>query len=331
MQTNTLLAQQAGTQVLTVQHNQFLQDVIEGLTAKPKRLDSKYFYDANGDKLFQQIMQCPEYYPTRCEMEILQQQRSAIVHTISTLLPSYDVVELGAGDATKSIHLLQEMVQADSRFTYYPVDISGNIISELEHRLPLEVPGLQVKGLHGEYMRMLHQASELSEKNKLVLFMGANIGNFDARQALNFCRQLKRQLHKGDLLMIGFDLKKHPAVVLDAYNDSQGITRAFNLNLLHRINRELDADFKLRLFDHYASYDPATGACKSYLVSLANQKVRIGSAAAIEFERDECIYMEVSQKYTPAEIQQLAFAAGFTPVADFRDTKNWFADCLWKV
>jgi len=138
-------------------------------------------------------------------------------------------------------------------------------------------------------------------------------------------------LKEGDLLMIGFDLKKHPSVILDAYSDSQGITRAFNLNLLHRINRELDADFKLRLFDHYACYDPATGACKSYLVSLAHQKVRIGNTVTVEFAKDECIYMEISQKYTPEEIQQLAFSAGFTPVADFRDTKNWFADCLWKV
>lgn len=331
MQTNTLLAEQSNTQVLTVYRNQFLQDVIEGLTGSPKRLDSKYFYDANGDKLFQQIMQCPEYYPTRCEMEILKRQRGAITSTINALLPSYDVIELGAGDATKSVHLLQEMIQTGTDFTYYPVDISGSIISELENKLPQTLPGLQVRGLHGEYMRMLHQASELSNKNKLVLFMGANIGNFDTRQALNFCRQLRRQLKEGDLLMIGFDLKKHPAVILDAYSDSQGITRAFNLNLLHRINRELNADFKLRLFDHYASYDPATGACKSYLVSLANQKVRIGNTVTVEFERDECIYMEISQKYTPQEIQQLAFSAGFTPVADFRDTKNWFADCLWKV
>lgn len=331
MQTNTLLAEQSNTQVLTVYRNQFLQDVIEGLTGSPKRLDAKYFYDANGDKLFQQIMQCPEYYPTRCEMEILKQQRAAITNTINALLPAYDVIELGAGDATKSVYLLQEMIKAGTDFTYYPVDISGSIISELENKLPQTLPGLQVKGLHGEYMRMLNQASALSDKNKLVLFMGANIGNFDPRQALNFCRQLRRQLKEGDLLMIGFDLKKHPAVILDAYNDSQGITRAFNLNLLHRINRELDADFRLRLFDHYASYDPATGACKSYLVSLANQKVRIGNTVTVEFERDECIYMEISQKYTPKEIQQLAFNAGFTPVADFRDTKNWFADCLWKV
>lgn len=331
MQINTLSAVQPPVTFTTIYKNQFLHDVVDGLTSSPKHLDAKYFYDANGDKLFQQIMQCPEYYPTRCEMEILQQQRREITGAVNALLKRYDVVELGAGDATKSVHLLQEMMNAGVDFTYYPVDISGNVIENLEKQLPVALPGLQVKGLQGEYMRMLHHASGLSEKNKLVLFMGANIGNFDTREALQFCRQLRRQLQPGDLLMIGFDLKKHPSVILDAYNDSQGITRAFNLNLLHRINRELGADFKPRLFDHYACYDPATGACKSYLVSLARQKVHIDNAAVIEFERDECIYMEISQKYTPAEIQQLAYAAGFTPVADFRDSRNWFADCLWKV
>jgi dimethylhistidine N-methyltransferase len=309
----------------------FLQDVIESLSSSPKYLDPKYFYDAAGDKLFQQIMQCPEYYPTRCEMEIIHQQREEIIGSACKYLPSFDVVELGAGDATKSVHLLEAIMQTGMDFTYYPVDISCNIISELEQRLPQQLPGLKVHGLNGEYLEMLHQASELSERNKLVLFMGANIGNFDVKGAQQFCRQLRKVLRPGDLLLTGFDLKKHPKVILDAYNDRQGFTRDFNLNLLHRINRELDADFDPMLFHHYPTYDPFTGECKSYLVSLEKQQVSIGKEAVIEFERDECIYMEISQKYSPEEIQRLAYVSGFVPVGSFLDASGCFADCLWRV
>jgi dimethylhistidine N-methyltransferase len=328
MRTSTLTAACTAT---PDSRDRFLQDVIDGLSSDPKYLDPKYFYDANGDKLFQQIMQCPEYYPTRCEMEIVRQQREEIIGSVCKYLPAFDVVELGAGDATKSVHLLEAVMQTGMDFTYYPVDISGNIINDLEQRLPQQLPGLKVHGLNGEYLEMLQQALELSERNKLVLFMGANIGNFDAKGAINFCRQLRNCLRPGDLLLTGFDLKKHPQVILDAYNDKQGFTRDFNLNLLHRINRELDADFDPLLFHHYPTYDPFTGACKSYLVSLEKQDVYIGKEAHIEFEKDECIYMEISQKYAPEEIQRLAHTAGFEPVGSFLDANGWFADCLWRV
>ncbi|RXK86133.1 L-histidine N(alpha)-methyltransferase [Filimonas effusa] len=326
----TTLSTAANGAIITDHRHQFLTDVIEGLSSSPKCLHSKYFYDEQGDKLFQQIMQCPEYYPTRCEMEIIRQQREEIIGSVLKYLPQFDVVELGAGDASKSIHLLQTVCNTLPDFTYYPIDISWNIIQDLEKRLPEALPGLRIHGLHGEYLEMLQQTTELSHRNKLVLFMGGNIGNFDARTAVNFCRELRRTMRPGDLLLIGFDLKKHPQVILDAYNDKQGLTRDFNINLLHRINRELDADFDPMLFHHYPTYDPATGACKSYLVSLEKQKVCIGKEATITFEKDECIFMEVAQKYSPEEIQRLAFTAGFSPVGSFVDASGCFADCLWR-
>lgn len=330
MRTNTLSETQPTVATIYTYKKQFLQDVLAGLTSTHKHLDSKYFYDATGDKLFQQIMHCPEYYPTRCEMEIIHHQRQQIVETIHTHLADYDVIELGAGDATKSIHLLQQMQETGQQFTYYPVDISGNIIEELEARLPQQLPGLRIDGLRGEYIQMLREASLLSGKNKLVLFMGANIGNFDSRTAVQFCRQIRQQLQPGDLLLTGFDLKKHPRIILDAYNDKQGITRAFNLNLLHRINKELNADFDTNQFDHYPCYDPSTGACKSYLVSLTTQQVHV-DGITIGLEKDECIYMEISQKYAPEDIEQLAYSAGFSPITHFMDERNWFADCLWQA
>lgn len=330
MDTNTSTT--APTQaIVSEQPNRFLQDVISGLSSFPKSLNSKYFYDAAGDKLFQQIMKCPEYYLTRCEMEILRQQNEEIIGSVSKYISDFDVVELGAGDATKSVHLLEAVRAAGVEFTYYPVDISLNIIQDLEKRLPQQLPGFQVHGLHGEYLEMLQQATALSDRNKLVLFMGGNIGNFDPRAAVQFCRDLRKSLRPGDLLLIGFDLKKHPQVILNAYNDKQGFTRDFNLNLLHRINRELHADFDPMLFHHYASYDPISGSCKSYLVSVEKQQVSIGDEACIEFERDECIYMEISQKYAPEEILRLANSAGFEPVGSFLDSSSCFADCLWKA
>ncbi|HXD79488.1 MAG TPA: L-histidine N(alpha)-methyltransferase, partial [Puia sp.] len=164
---------------------------------------------------------------------------------------------------------------------------------------------------------------------KIVLFMGANIGNMTVAQAVFFCRQLHDRMQPGDLLLVGFDLKKHPKTILDAYNDRQGITRAFNLNLLTRINRELGGNFDPEQFEHYPVYDPGSGACKSYLVSLAAQEVRIGDST-IAFCDSEPVFMEISQKYTLAECNQMAVQAGFHPVHTFLDSKKWFADLLWQ-
>jgi dimethylhistidine N-methyltransferase len=306
----------------------FYQDVLRGLTATNKYLDSKYFYDTKGDVLFQQIMNCHEYYPTNCEMEILREQSAQIMQLVQSYGRQFDVVELGAGDATKSIHLLEQLLQMDPDFTYYPVDISANVIHQLERSLPEKLPSLQLHGLNGEYFEMLHQANILSSKSKLVLCMGGNIGNFTPAETKKFCRQLRNYLQPGDILLTGFDLKKHPQIILNAYNDAEGITRNFNLNLLHRMNNELGADFDISKFDHYPTYDPGTGACKSYLVSLENQQVHIGTHT-FDFAVHEPIYMEISQKYSLAEIEILAIQTGFKPVTNFFDEKKWFVDCVW--
>jgi dimethylhistidine N-methyltransferase len=306
----------------------FYQDVVRGLTATNKYLDSKYFYDAKGDALFQQIMQCQEYYPTNCEMEILREQSAKISQLVQSYGRQFDVVELGAGDATKSIHLLEQLLQIDPDFTYYPVDISGNVINQLERSLPEKLPSLQLHGLNGEYFEMLHQVNILSSRSKLILCMGGNVGNFTPAETKKFCRQLRNYLQPGDMLLTGFDLKKHPQIILNAYNDAAGITRNFNLNLLHRINNELGADFDVNKFDHYPTYDPGTGACKSYLVSLENQQVHIGTHT-FNFAVHEPVYMEISQKYSLAETETLAIQTGFRPVANFFDTKKWFMDSLW--
>jgi len=309
--------------------NTFYNEVIDGLRAENKYLSSKYFYDETGDKLFQQIMACPEYYPTRCEMEILQDQSPEMASLFNEYSPSFDLVELGPGDATKSWFLLRELQKKHANFTYYPIDISTNVIRSLENKLPVTLPGIRMHGLNGEYLEKMQQVNIFSRNRKIILFMGANIGNMTVPQATHFCRQLHDNMQPGDLLFIGFDLKKNPRTILDAYNDHQGITRAFNLNLLTRINRELNADFNTGLFEHYPVYDPASGACKSYLISRVAQEVHIGDKV-ISFREQEPIHMEISQKYWLEETENMAAQSGFEPVQRFLDSKKWFADVLWR-
>jgi L-histidine N-alpha-methyltransferase len=306
----------------------FFKDVIKGLSSTPKRLSSMYFYDVVGDKIFQELMDCPEYYPTNCELEIFQTKTTELAQTIIADGDAFDLIELGAGDATKSSHLLKYLQNREIDFTYLPIDISSNVINYLTVKLPLTIPGLKITGLNGQYFDMLKKAASLSNRRKVVLFMGSNIGNMPVPEATEFCRVLRQHLNPGDMVVIGFDLKKSPKTILAAYNDSAGITKRFNLNLLHRINRELDGNFDVSQFDHYPTYDPETGACKSYLISLKDQLVAIGKET-IRFVKDEYIYMEISQKFTVMQTDQMAITAGFRPVDRFFDIKKWFVDSIW--
>jgi len=315
--------------VSKMHHQSFYKDVLTGLSVSPKKLQSKYFYDAAGDKLFQEIMKAPEYYLTDCELEIFSEQTTAIVQMLTENFESFDLIELGAGDATKSVFLVQELLSKNVDFTYLPIDISTNVIEQLLYTLPKQLPGLQMQGLNGDYFDMLKEASQLSSRPKVVLFMGSNIGNMPVKEAFGFCSALRQALSAGDLAIIGFDLKKNPKTILAAYNDAAGITKNFNLNLLTRINRELEADFNLNQFEHYPTYDPQTGACKSFLVSLVQQEIKIGSTS-IQFEENELIDMEVSQKYNLEEIKQFALAGGFEPIQHFFDNKKWFVDAVWQ-
>ncbi|TDH25147.1 L-histidine N(alpha)-methyltransferase [Segetibacter sp. 3557_3] len=307
----------------------FLQSVLKGLCSKSKFLESKYFYDEAGDELFRQIMACPEYYPTDCEHEIFSRQTAYLASALIPDSEDFDVIELGAGDATKSIFLLSEILGRNQKFTYLPVDISSNVINNLQTQLPARLPGLRVTGLNGEYFQMLAKATERPAKRKIVLFLGGNIGNIPYEEARQFCLKMREHLAKGDLVLIGFDLKKDPRVILSAYNDKAGLTRDFNLNLLKRINRELGANFNLDNFSHYPTYDPANGACKSYLVCNISQEVNI-AGETIRFRQGETVFMEISQKYTPDQTDELAHQCGFRRSAHFYDSRQWFLDAVWE-
>jgi len=308
--------------------HQFCKDVLAGLKATPKYLQAKYFYDAVGDELFQQIMNCPEYYPTDCELEIFTQQTEALAQALIADGSPFDLIELGAGDAMKSTYLLRELLNQQADFSYVPIDISGHVINFLEETLPVTLPGIKLKGLTGEYFNMMGEAARLSQRRKVVLFLGSNIGNMPVAEADEFCKQLRRHLSAGDRVLMGIDLKKNPQTILAAYNDAAGYTRRFNINLLERINRQLSGNFETSKFEHYPTYDPETGSCKSYLISLADQQVELCDET-ITFRKDEYIFMEISQKYTVDEANQMGVQADFKPVEGFFDSRSWFLDTLW--
>ena len=307
--------------------NQFLTDVLKGLQSEPKYLDSKYFYDKKGDELFQKIMSSEEYYLTNAEMEIFSTQQSGIADEVLKNSNQLDVIEFGPGDATKSVHLLKELADRKAIANYFPIDISKNIIGFLNETLPKKIPGVAIHGLAGEYFEMLSSVNKISSNKKLVLFLGANIGNFKFNEMPHFLQKLRSSLSEGDMVLIGFDLKKNPRKILAAYNDSEGYTKEFNLNLLSRINKELKGNFAEGNFEHYAMYDPSSGACKSYLISLKNQRVTI-NGIEINFEKDEPVFMEISQKYSVKEINEFAQKTDFSNNADFFDSHHYFVDVI---
>ncbi|MCY0969224.1 L-histidine N(alpha)-methyltransferase [Chryseobacterium wangxinyae] len=327
---NVQLDTDAHTQNHVINSDKFQADVLEGLKNTPKKLSSKYFYDKTGDRLFQEIMAMPEYYLTKCELDIFENKTEKLTDFIASGNEAFDLIELGAGDAMKSTYLLQYLVEHGRDFTYMPIDISGNILSVLNEKLSVKIPKLEIVSMEGDYFEMLHKAAAMSSRKKVVLFLGSNIGNMNTDEAENFCIELKKNLHSGDVVLIGFDLKKNPHTILNAYNDQTGITAAFNLNLLTRINRELNANFEIKDFQHFQTYDPVSGACRSYLISLKDQNVKI-SDEFVEFKENELIDMEVSHKFSETDIIKLAEKSGFKMIGEIKDSKNWYVDSIWQV
>lgn len=243
-----------------------------------------------------------------------------------------NLIELGPGDARKTQVLLRHFLENDLDFQYVPIDISESAMKELTESLSVRFPKLNVHGFVSGYTNALNWVKNLDSRRNLVLFLGSNIGNFNRPAANVFLRSLWNALNHDDYVLIGFDLKKDIDLLLRAYNDSEGVTREFNLNLLRRINRELGANFDLSKFRHYANYDVFSGAMESYLVSSEKQSVFIGEIGqSFFFEAWEPIHTEYSYKYLESDIVKLAEATGFVPVQQWYDPDGYFTDCIWKV
>ena len=312
--------------------DEFKQEVSEGLNASPKYLSSKYFYVKKGDALFQQIMQMPEYYLTNCELEIFSYLTANIINAFQVdKKQPFELIELGAGDGTKTKKLIAHLVDKDYAFDYLPIDISQNALDKLKASLSAELPKLSIQTQQGEYFGVLDSLMA-SNKPKIVLFIGSNLGNLSDEQAQKFIKQLASKLKKGDKLLLGVDLIKAESIVLPAYNDAAGITKAFNLNLLDRMNRELGANFDLNQFEHRPSYSEDTGITKSFLKSKIKQSVYIDCLKqSFELKKGEQIQTEMSRKYNDEIIHKIIAQTDFRVTNKFMDSKRYFADYLLTI
>lgn len=309
----------------------FAKDVLEGLLAKPKSLNSKYFYDDEGSKLFQEIMNLPEYYVTRAEYEIFSTQSNEICEAFESELSPFDLIELGAGDGTKTAFLIDSLLKRNADFSYIPIDISETAAENLTIKFSSLFPVLSVNARVGDFFEVLENLKSNDERRKIILFLGSSIGNFLPEESKGFFERLRKTMSGRDFLFAGFDLQKDPELILRAYDDSKGITGKFNLNLLRRINRELGGNFVLENFSHFAVYLPVEGAAKSYIISRENQTVFIKQLnRSFTFKQWEPIFMEISQKYNMEMIQDLSKDNSFRIMKNFFDSRRFFMDSLWK-
>jgi L-histidine Nalpha-methyltransferase len=300
------------------------REVLAGLRAARKRLPCKYFYDETGSALFDRICDLPEYYLTRTEMAIMRDHAGDIARRIG---PGCQLVELGSGSSIKTRLLLDALPEVAA---YVPVDISGEHLRRAAARLAAAYPNVEVLPVCADYTQEFEIPAPSSaaradgrDCRRVAYFPGSTVGNFDPDEARQFLQRLAALVGSGGGLLIGFDLKKDPALIHAAYNDAAGVTAAFNLNLLARLNRELGADFDVGQFRHYAFYQPAAGRIEMHLVSERPQSVRV-NGDHISIARGESIHTECSYKYTPAEFDRLARAAGFEPAGRWTDPREWF-------
>lgn len=314
----------------SARNRRFALDVLTGLSEQPKSLPSRYFYDARGSQLFARICDLDSYYLTRCEAEILTEQGDRLIEALGG--EPINLVDLGAGDGRKTYILLRHLLRTGQDVTLVPIDISEAAMQVLMADVEVLFPALSVQGIVGEYFEGLHTLRNMRDRRNLVLLLGSNLGNFTQSQARFFLRRLWEALNPNDLLLIGFDLKKDIDVLMAAYDDPEKLTAAFNVNLLHRINRELGGHLDPDRFRHYATYNVSRGAMESYLVSLEDQEVVVDALhRSFTFSAWEPIHVEYSYKYLEEDIAALCGATGFTSELVLYDARGWFTDRLWRV
>ena len=295
------------------------EDILAGLTAPQKRISPKYLYDQRGSELFDQICELPEYYPTRTELKLMHAHLPEIAGLVG---PRAAVIELGAGSNQKVRLLLDHLEEPAA---YVPVDISPDYLLEQAQALARDYPDVHVQPVFADFTKpfALPEHPVEPERN-LVFFPGSTIGNFTRRRALSLLDVMAAEAKTGGALLIGVDLKKDPDILHAAYNDSQGVTAAFNLNLLARLNRELDATFDLDSFVHEAVYDEQESRIEMRLVSMRQQRVHV-AGVALDFDRGEYIITEYSHKYSLDEFRTMAARAGFEPRQAWVDEARLFS------
>ena len=264
-------------------------------------------------------------------MQVFTEQKGAICGAFAEGVEAVDLIELGAGDGSKTAVLVEQLLEDGVDFTYQPIDISQEANDALAARFREKFPQLRIDPHTGDYSKVLGSLKSEEGRRKVLMFLGSNIGNFQRDQAVQFFRELRAVMDDADRLFIGFDMQKDPRVIHAAYDDAQGVTSAFNLNLLRRINRELGGDFDLDQFSHYAQYRPIECAARSFLISREKQTVTIEALnRSFDFEQWEPVFMEISQKYTHAMIDELAGDGGFEIEREFFNQEDFYIDSLWR-
>jgi L-histidine Nalpha-methyltransferase len=297
----------------------FREAVIFGLARAWKAIPCKFFYDARGSALFEEICALPEYYPTRTEIAILEENATAIAAPMGR---DCHLIEFGSGASRKVRILLRAL---DRPAAYVPIDISREHLQQAANSLAAEFPDLPVVAVCADYSRPLTLPLPTAGSGKRVgFFPGSTIGNFEPAAAASFLRNCARIVGPGSEMLVGVDLRKDPEILEAAYNDSSGVTAAFNLNLFERINRELDGNLDIARYEHFAFYNDIRGRVEIYIRSLADQEVEIGGCC-LHFARGELIHTEYSYKYSIPEFQALAARAGFAPVAVWTDRNDLFS------
>lgn len=309
---------------------EFEQHVTDGLKAFPKFLSSKYIYDDRGDELFQQIMALPEYYLTNAEYNIIDKYK-ADLRSLFENDKGFDLIELGAGDGKKTKVFLEELHANESNFTYIPIDISQHAIDDLASSIKNKWPNMDVQGEQGTYFKVLKELAKYNQRPKAIIVLGSNIGNLSHAEAINFLKQIQEIMSPEDLLFMGFDQKKDPLTIQNAYADTTGVTQEFNRNLLHRLNREMGANFEVNKFEHWEAYDPESGTAKSYLLATEKCDVQIKKLNLnVSFNKWETIHTEISQKYDDQIVEWLANQSGLKINQIFEDDKKLFKNYLFK-
>ncbi len=304
-------------------------EVLRGLKSSVKNISSKFFYDEVGSELFNQITEQEEYYLTSCEKEILLTHGSLISGRIP--YDSVALVDLGSGDGSKAVLLLQSILRTGKKAEYVVIEISPKALNETVERISKECPSVSIQSHEADFSWALGNLPNLSRQHKLVAFFGSSIGNFEPEQARTFFKNLSEQLQPGDFALVGFDLKKDQNVLHAAYNDRKGLTAQFNLNLLERFNKELGADFDLSGFRHFEQYNAQIGAMESYLISARDQVVHLKKLnATIRFSKGEPVHTEYSFKYNESDIQDLVAGTSLSIEDFFYDRKRYFLSALFK-
>ncbi len=305
------------------------QAVRRGLLHQPKFLLCQFLYDTEGSELFEQICDLPEYYLTRTEDAILNEEAESMVEGWSE---PPTMVELGSGSSTKTRRLIEAALEAYGELHYVPIDVSPTILEQSAHQLVDEYSNLRVTGYATDYHTALHELNQHLSGPKLIVFLGSSLGNFDREEASELLLQIAKSMRTEDRFVLGTDLVKAPEILEAAYDDAQGVTKLFNTNILTRLNRELGANFDLNRFDYQARFNPEMNRVEMFQVSLADQEVRIpGAKLTVRFDKGEAIHTENSHKYTLELLQELAERAGFIEEQYWNDKDQLFRVQRWKV